>query len=217
MPILIGTLAAVLMFYLTEPPQLALVKVVAPNRDLAPGTRIEATDLRLLDYPADYLAQGMITNPDDIVGTYVRQHVAAGSPLFSHMLSRMPLGRSNTVAFPISVSQATAGLVSGDDIVDIYALPSRNEGSLNVPITERQLPPILRGVRVIAVLDRNGQLIKRHGTQEGFYSSIVERQTAPDVAIVEVSPEQANILAFYRQNYTFVLSVRTEVVNVDAE
>lgn len=132
----------------------AVRKVLVATRDLAPGTRLSATDFTPADWPASAVRPGQFVvadaRLDRLEGALLLAPVPAGAPLFEgHVtgggeghLSALLRPGMRAIAIPVSASSAVAGLIAPGDRVDLLltrTLPSGRTVTATVATAVRVL------------------------------------------------------------------------------
>lgn len=141
----IGVWAAVTA---VAPPAPDTVTVAAAARDLAPGTRLDAGDLRTSQIPAA-AAPATAVGVADATGRVLIAPLAPGEMVTTtalgdgNLLRGLPAGM---LALPLPLADpAAAGLVAPGDRVDVFAAVPTADGS-EVAVVGRDLP-VLRAPR----------------------------------------------------------------------
>ena len=172
-----------------------MTEVLVAAKDLATGERLGDTGLSWRSWPRDAVAAGMITKESqpaaagELSEARARQPMFAGEPVVDVKLVRPSDGGFVSAVLPadmravsISISDrsAVSGLILPDDRVDIIFTQRRGgtAGSRDV-ISET----VLSNVRVLAI----NQTLRQDPNSPGIPDS--------RTAVVEVEPEQAEVLA----------------------
>jgi pilus assembly protein CpaB len=190
---------------------LATVDVLVAKEDLTRGQLIDAADIGWQSWPA-VSANGRFikksARPDAItqfVGAIVRAPVAAGQPIYDPMVvfakgsgflaAMLPKGL-RAVAMEITPVTGAGGFILPDDHVDVVLthndLSAQQEGGGPKLVSKT----ILRNVTVLAV---------DQAVEEKKGEKVVVGKTAT----LEVTPDQAQMLALARQQGTLSLELRS--------
>jgi pilus assembly protein CpaB len=167
-----------------SPGRFAPTKIVVAASGLGPGTRLDAKDLRQIDWPAAKPMQGMFARVDDCAGRVLISPILENEPVLESNLApkdsgvglsaMIPAGMRG-VAVAVNDVVGVAGFVQPGTIVDVLATGGIEGQASSLTRT------ILENIRVLAA----GQKIEpdKQGTP----------QTVPVVTLL-VTPEQANLL-----------------------
>jgi pilus assembly protein CpaB len=198
--LLVGLLAGGFVFAqfkkLAQAKTVATIQVVVTSRALPLGTRLQASDLKLVAWPAAQPVQGMFTSMGDVVNRAVITSMVENEPLLEGKLAPREGGAGLSATIPdgmraVSVSVndviGVAGFVVPGTMVDVLVTGSMGQG--NVTRT------ILENVRVMAA----GQKIEQD--REG------KPQTVPVITLL-VSPEDANALTMAATQGRIQLALR---------
>jgi pilus assembly protein CpaB len=190
---------------------LATVDVLVAKADLTRGQLIDAADIGWQSWP-EASANGRFikksARPDAIkqfIGAIVRAPVAAGQPIYDPMVvfakgsgflaAMLPKGM-RAVAMEITPVTGAGGFILPDDHVDVVLtlndLSAQQEGGGPKLVSKT----ILRNVTVLAV---------DQAVEEKKGEKVVVGKTAT----LEVTPEQAQMLALARQQGTLSLELRS--------
>ena len=196
----IGLLAAVFVFgqfkKLAQAKSIPTVPVVVTSRAIPLGTRLQASDLRLVNWPAAQPVQGMFSKIDNCLNRAVITSMVENEPLLEGKLAPRQGGAGLSATIPdgmraVSVSVndviGVAGFVVPGTMVDVLVTGSMGAG--NVTRT------ILENVRVLAA----GQKIEQD--REG------KPQTVPVITLL-VSPEDASTLTMASTQGRIQLALR---------
>lgn len=165
------------------------VTIVKMAQPVVQGTRIEESDLMLVEVGKYGLTDGTITDYKDVVGRYAKTDLVSGASILPENLSITPPNTttilnelpSGKVAISFTIKTLAAGLsdkLQSGDIIRIYHYLDSAE-------TLREL----QYVKVLAVTDSNGQDVDNSKINP-------EEQTELSATItVQVSPEQALLIA----------------------
>src|SRR3954451_19761417 len=141
-------------------------EVLVATRALPVGTIIDAEALRYqrwpesLTQPAYYIKDQTPSGPQDLIGTVVRNEIAAGQPITQGSLIKpgdrgflaAALGPGmRAITVPVSVTSGVAGFIFPGDRVDIV-LPQEVGGGEGPPLKASET--VFRNVRVLATDQR---------------------------------------------------------------
>src|SRR5579863_705894 len=198
--LIVGLLAGGFVFTqfkkLAQAKSMPTIPVVVTARAVPLGTRLQAGDLRVVNWPAAQPVQGMFNKIDDVVNRAVITSLVENEPLLEGKLAPREGGAGLSATIPtgmraVSVSVndviGVAGFVVPGTIVDVLVTGSMGSG--NVTRT------ILENVRVLAA----GQKVEQD--REG------KPQTVPVITLL-VSPEDANELTMASTNGRIQLALR---------
>lgn len=198
--LLVGLLAGGFVFTqfkkLAQAKSIPTVPVVVTSRAIPLGTRLQAGDLRVVNWPAAHPVQGMFARIEDCVNRAAITSLVENEPLLEGKLAPKEGGAGLSATIPtgmraVSVSVndviGVAGFVVPGTMVDV--LVTGNMGSGNVTKT------ILENVRVLAA----GQKVEQE--REG------KPQTVPVITLL-VSPEDANSLTMASTQGRIQLALR---------
>ncbi|MEW5926427.1 MAG: Flp pilus assembly protein CpaB [Gemmatimonadota bacterium] len=139
-------------------------KIVVAAKDLSIGTPVQASDVKLMDWPDRIVPAGYAASLDQVVGRGVITPVAANEPLLTTKLSTKEEGGGLPIIIPEGMRGVTvkvnevigvAGYIQPQNSVDVLVTitPPEEEGALKTPVTKT----ILQNVRVLAA----GQTIQK--------------------------------------------------------
>jgi len=177
--------------------------VVLASGPLKLGQRLEASDLRLADWPADQKLPGSFSRKEDCVGRALTASVVENEPILEQKLASKEGGAGLSVAIPegmraVSVGVddvvAVSGFVTVGTVVDVMVTGAGAGG----PVTRM----ILEHARVMAV----GQQLQ--GDSNG------KPQTAAVVTFL-VTPEDAEKLTLATTQGKIHLALRNTVDTAD--
>ena len=102
-----------------------LASVVVAASDLAPSTKLSATNLRVIQEPADrsLLPSDYFSSPTQVYGQYLAIRVAANAPILASMLISTPADAQNS-----TVSAPPLDIPAGDVAMSIPYDPQRGVG-----------------------------------------------------------------------------------------
>lgn len=126
-----------------------VVPVVAAARDLGPGTRLSADDVRLVRLPAAAVPAGVLRDGAAVAGRLLAGAVRSGEPLTDVRLLGAGLAAPpGEVAVPVRVAEpALPLLVQAGDQVDVLAASPAGEAAAST---------VVRAVTVLAVPQVDG-------------------------------------------------------------
>ena len=152
--------------------------VVVAAANIPAGSKVEATQLKVVQLPTDAVPQGSYAKPQELVGQVAQQSVYAGeiilktriaqSPPGSPLAALIPKGK-RAITIPVNVVAGVAGFVLPGSRVDILA----NTGG--------QPKTILQDMKVLAI----NQSTKADKDEAVVVSAVT----------LEVTPVQAEIVA----------------------
>jgi pilus assembly protein CpaB len=182
----------------SSPGHITPTKVIVAAATLEPGTRLDAKDLREVDWPALKPMQGMFAGIDDCVGRVLISPLPENEPVLegnlapkdsSVGLSAMIPPGMRGVAVAVNDVVGVAGFVQPGTIVDVLATGGIEGQASSLTRT------ILENIRVLAA----GQKIEpdKQGTP----------QTVPVVTLL-VTPDQANVLTLASTQGKIQLALR---------
>jgi pilus assembly protein CpaB len=200
--LIVGLLAGGFVFTqfrkLAQAKSIPTVSVVVTSRAVPLGTRLQAGDLRVVNWPAAHPVQGMFARIEDCVNRAAITSLVENEPLLEGKLAPKEGGAGLSATIPsgmraVSVSVndviGVAGFVVPGTMVDVLVTGSMGSGSGNVTRT------ILENVRVLAA----GQKVEQE--REG------KPQTVPVITLL-VSPEDANELTMASTQGRIQLALR---------
>lgn len=223
--LLIGVLASLAVAFLVSafvynqfkkvsstPRAVAMRHIVVAAQPLKLGTRLDASNVRLIPWPADEPVQGMFTRTQDCINRAVLAPLAENEPILESKLASLQSGAGLSATIPegmraVSVAVndvvAVAGFVTPGTMVDVMvtgAVTGGGSAEMGTIITRT----ILENVRVLAA----GQ--KMEQDREG------KPQTVPVITLL-VTPADAGKLAMASTEGKIQLALRntidTEVVS----
>jgi pilus assembly protein CpaB len=172
--------------------KLEVQQVVVAAKEIPFGQRIQAEDVKAIDWPKTSLPAGSASDPKAMTGRLTVANVPAGSPITESLLAPVnaetgvlsyiipPGHRAITVA--VNEVVGVAGFVLPNSIVDVVATVSRGGGAG----ADRLSKIVLQKVKVLAV----GQILEQ---KEG------KPVTVPTVTL-DVTPVDAEKLAIASEN-----------------
>jgi pilus assembly protein CpaB len=123
------------------------VTVVAAARDLAAGAALTNEDVTTVALPKSVAPEGVLAEPEDVVGRAVSGAVRRGEPLTDvRLLGSGLLQTAGLVAAPVRLADtATVALLHAGDRVDVLAAPTSPDGQTSSADT------VARALQVLAV------------------------------------------------------------------
>jgi pilus assembly protein CpaB len=168
----------------------AVTGVVVAAVDLPLAARLKVEDLKVIEWPADHVPPGAITDPKELVGRVLISRVLAQQPLLPGMLAAKNAGSglaalipSNMRAIAVRVDDVVgvAGFIHADDRVDVMVTMRPYQGS------ESTTKVFLQNVKVLAVgqdVD-NGEKSRLHATQATVATLLVSPQDAERLVLAQ--------------------------------
>lgn len=130
-----------------------MVEIFVTTKAIDVAEEITAEKIKLEQWPADRIPEGVTSNLEDLSGKFARQRFYAGEPVMPIKLMNDSNGTSQkiprgftVVAMKADPENAVANLVRPGDRVDVMAYFRKSE-----VIPETTAKTILRGVRVFAM------------------------------------------------------------------
>jgi pilus assembly protein CpaB len=192
-----------------QQPTMSLTKVVVARTTLFFGNRINAEQVRLVDWPADSVPPGSFTSVDDLLNgkepRTVLRTIEANEPVLANKISGA--GEKATLSAIITEDMrgmtirvndviGVAGFIVPGDRVDI--LLTRDEGGKEKQITDI----LLQNVKVLGI--------------DQLANETQEKPVVVQAVTLEVSPEQAQKLTLASQVGSLTLALRN-VLDAQAE
>jgi pilus assembly protein CpaB len=183
--------------------------VVVAAADIPARTTITPAMLQRTTRPADAVEPDAITDPSIAAGQLSLISIPAGS-----QISSSKIGRPGSVGLPVQLSpgkravsiqvdkvKGISGLIQPGDRVDVIAIPPRQNNEPPAAVT------ILRGIKVLAV-----------GTSlETSSATPSPEESASTTVTLEVSPQQADLVAMADINTNLRLSLRSPRESINSE
>ncbi len=202
-----GSLAAFLATRMLRSPtpvaedgqELRVVSVAVAERDMQPGERVRAEDVRLLEWPSTNIPAGYSTSEAEVVGRGLLAPVRQNEPLLSTKLASPESGGGMPVLIP---EGKRAMSVRVDDVVGVagWVLPgTRVDVVVTVERAEQQSEAATRVVLQNLEVLSAGSSIERD--PDG------EPRSVPVVTLL-VGPEEAEQLALAHSNGRLQLALR---------
>ena len=176
--------------------------VVVAATDLPLAAKIKIEDLKVIEWPAEHVPAGAMSDPKDLVGRVLISRVLAMQPLLPGMLAAKNAGSglaalipSNMRAIAVRVDDVVgvAGFIHADDRVDVLVTlrPSTSAGQSVTKV-------FLQNTKVLAVGQEvdNGDKSRLHATPA-------------TVATLLVSPQDAERLVLAQSEGRIMLTLRS--------
>lgn len=187
---------------------LETVPVVVASLDLPIGQRVEAEQVAVARWPADFAPAGSFQRADEVVGQTLRQAVVKGEPLLGSRLATRAEGQGLAAildpgarAMAVKVDQVVgiAGFVQPGDYVDVIATitPDDETRAALASQAAKMSKIILQNIKVLAVGE--------HMSTDG------RKPVKVQVVTLEVSPEGSERLALASQHGSIQLTMRPPV------
>ena len=179
----------------------ALSGVVVAAVDLPLAAKLKVEDLKVIEWPADHIPPGAMSDPKELVGRVLISRVLAQQPLLPGMLAAKNAGSglaalipSNMRAIAVRVDDVVgvAGFIHADDRVDVLVTMRPTNGG------ESTTKVFLQNVKVLAV----GQEVD-NGAQNRLHA------TPATVATLLVSPQDAERLVLAQSEGRIMLTLRS--------
>jgi pilus assembly protein CpaB len=174
--------------------------VVVAERDLMPGTVLQAADVKAVEWPAAAVPPGSSSDPGSLIGRGVTTRMNQYEPVLTAKLSATGAGGGLSALIPdgmravsIAVSEVSgvSGFIVPGSHVDIIAARQNDAGVASAST-------ILTDVRVLA----SGQTMQPDPATPAL--------VVPVVTLL-VEPDEAELLASSAQNARLVLSLRNDI------
>ncbi len=187
------------------PPSVAMSEVLVASSDLAPGAHLNASDVRWQKWPRASLDANFITDAKTptpaaaVSGTVVRSPIVAGEPITANKIVRTDSAGAmaatltpgmRAVSISVTTESGAGGFILPNDRVDIILTGHNAENT-----SQYRTLTVLSNVRVLA-LDQT--------YQEDKGQKVITAKTAT----LEVSPPQAEVLAWAQATGTLTLALR---------
>jgi len=192
------------------------IPILVAGDDIPAFTPILGTQLRVKEFPANYLPPRYIKQDfrDDIIGQTTNLTIKKGSPVLTSdlaaaqdeaRLSQIIQDEMRALALPVNDVNTFGGLLRPKDHVDVLGTFQR-PGSGSV-----ETVTLLQNVTVLAVGSKLGS-----GREVVSSKSRSSRSSRNTTVTVLVTPEEAELLVFAQDRGEFSLTMRNEE-DVDAE
>ena len=182
-------------------------EVLVAARDLPQGAALQPSDFRVALFPTDAVSPTMMraASQTELVGAVTRRSFTQGEPLMASSVLQ-PNGRGfmaavlepglRAISIPIDAETAAGGFIQPNDHVDViltYTIEARGETPAG---TASEI--ILQDVRVLALDDK----VDTQVTGE------TPERVQPTVAVLELDPEDARLLAMAERRGDITLALR---------
>jgi pilus assembly protein CpaB len=169
----------------------AVTGVVVAAVDLPLAARLKIEDLKVIEWPADHVPPGAITDPKELVGRVLISRVLAQQPLMPGMLAAKNAGSglaalipSNMRAIAVRVDDVVgvAGFIHADDRVDVLVTMRQNFAG-----GESTTKVFLQNIKVLAVGQEvdNGDKSRLHATPATVATLLVSPQDAERLVLAQ--------------------------------
>jgi len=196
----------------------AVTGVVVANVDLPLAARLKVEDLKVIEWPADHVPPGSVSDPKELVGRVLISRVLAQQPLLPGMLAAKNAGSGlaalipgNMRAIAVRVDDVVgvAGFIHADDRVDVLVTMRQNfQGG------ESTTKVFLQNIKVLAVGQEvdNGDKSRLHATPATVATLLVSPQDAERLVLAQT---EGRIMLTLR-SWTDSLPVDTNGANPSA-
>jgi pilus assembly protein CpaB len=184
---------------------LQAVDVLVASSDVEPGSALDAGNVRWQPWPKDSVSAALITrdlHPDGvnaITGAVARAPLLAGEPITENKIAH--IGKSGfmaavispgkrAVSIPISVKTGAGGFILPNDHVDVMLTRPLGRSGRTF-----QVETVLRDVRVLAI-------------DQTFKDEKDAKSKVGETATLELTPEQAELIALAQAQGTLSLALR---------
>jgi pilus assembly protein CpaB len=169
----------------------AISGVVVAGTDLPLAAKLKIEDLKVLEWPADHLPPGSVSDPKELVGRVLISRVLAMQPILPGMLAAKNAGSglaalipSNMRAIAVRVDDVVgvAGFIHADDRVDVLVTMRAT-----YPGAESTTKVFLQNVKVLAVGQEvdNGDKTRLHATPVTVATLLVSPQDAERLVLAQ--------------------------------
>jgi pilus assembly protein CpaB len=171
-------------------PTVAISGVVVAGTDLPLAAKLKIEDLKILEWPADHLPPGCVSDPKELVGRVLISRVLAMQPILPGMLAAKNAGSGlaalipgNMRAIAVHVDDVVgvAGFIHADDRVDVLVTmrPTAGSGSTT--------KVFLQNIKVLAVGQEvdNGDKTRLHATPATVATLLVSPQDAERLVLAQ--------------------------------
>lgn len=208
----VGMLFFVSNIVLIHKSQTALIQVPVLKNDLSSGDMITANDLAYVNvHPNMAISDSLITNANDLIGNYISRDTSKMEYLYGDHITTEKYERIadkviNT-ALPIPITQLTSvnGEIRENDFVLISIVVggtsdeafSGDIATAELPAVQIIEPPALSAVRVLSIVDSNGQdidLQKQALQNQNGQISLEESLPQGTMLILDVDARQRALL-----------------------
>jgi len=169
----------------------AMSGVVVAAADLPLAARLKIEDLKVIEWPADHIPPGALSDPKELVGRVLISRVLAQQPLLPGMLAAKNAGSglaalipSNMRAIAVRVDDVVgvAGFIHADDRVDVLVtMRPTYQGA------ESTTKVFLQNIKVLAVGQEvdNGDKSRLHATPATVATLLVSPQDAERLVLAQ--------------------------------
>lgn len=187
--------------------QIAGEEVLVAARDLPQGAALQPSDFRVVLFPADAVTPAMMRAEaqTELVGAVTRRNFSQGEPLTSASVLQ-PNGRGfmaavldpglRAISIPVETETTAGGFIQPNDRVDVILTFVIEAHGDSPAATASEI--ILQDVRVLALDDR----VTTQATGEA------PERLQPAVAVLELDPEDARLLALAERRGDISLALR---------
>src|SRR4051812_4549821 len=171
---------------------IAVTGVVVAATDLPLAARLKVEDLKVIEWPADHVPPGAITDPKELVGRVLISRVLAQQPLLPGMLAAKNAGSGLAALIPANMRAiavrvddvvGVAGFIHADDRVDVLVTMRQN-----VQGGESTTKVFLQNIKVLAVGQEvdNGDKSRLHATPATVATLLVSPQDAERLVLAQM-------------------------------
>jgi pilus assembly protein CpaB len=185
--------------------------VVVAVADLPLAAKLKIEDLKVIEWPADHIPPGAVSDPKELVGRVLISRVLAQQPLLPGMLAAKNAGSGLAALIPANMRAiavrvddvvGVAGFIHADDRVDVLVtLRPTSPGS------EPTTKAFLQNIKVLTV----GQEVDTGPGQNRLHA------TPATVATLLVSPTDAERLVLAQTEGRIMLTLRSWTDSAPAE
>jgi pilus assembly protein CpaB len=182
-----------------ERAKLTTTQIVVAAHELQVGTKLQASDVRVVRWPRESMPAGAITDPAGVVGSVVKTETVENEPLVA---SRLYTGDTSGILSLLIPPDMRAMAVAVDEVSDIagFVLP---HARVDVLVALREQGAITESAARAKVVVENVEVLAVAQTTEQKDKPQVER-----VVTLLVTPEQAEKLALASHEGTLRLALR---------
>ncbi len=167
--VVLGLSAALLIFMVLSSARTGrtrgLVPVVVASSDLTYGTRLEQSQLRVVNFPKESVPEGAFADIDSVIGNTTKIFLAAREPVLKSKLSTVGGGLSMMVepsmrasSVDVKLSSSVSGFIVPGDRVDVLCTFDRMSGTtMSEPVTRT----LLQNIQVLAAGPKTEQKEKQ--------------------------------------------------------
>jgi len=169
----------------------ALSGVVVAATDLPLAAKLRIEDLKVIEWPADHIPPGAVSDPKEMVGRVLISRVLAQQPLLPGMLAAKNAGSGLAALIPADMRAiavrvddvvGVAGFIHADDRVDVLVTmrPSYQGAESTTKV-------FLQNIKVLAVGQEvdNGDKNRLHATQATVATLLVSPQDAERLVLAQ--------------------------------